>query len=211
MRSWISRHRRTAVAMLGLGVAGLAWASPWDIDMFDSAMVKPYEWKMRPTVPEGSVPRANGGAMTRPAGAGTYQNDWEATVDRFALPDTLHSPFGDGEDQVKLGQTIFGINCQPCHGPEGKGGGPVTQNDPAQNIARFPVPAPMLSGPGAITPIRSDGYIYGTIRNGGAVMPAHAVMLTDKERWSVVSYIRSLEGTAYTPPAPTTPATGGTP
>lgn len=210
MRSWISRHRAAVVGLVGLGAAGLAWASPWDIDMFDSAMVKPYEWKMRPTIPEGSVQRANG-TLVRPGAAGYYQNDYEGAIDRFAVGDTLQTPFGHTEEQVALGQRIFGINCQPCHGPEGKGGGPVTHNDPAQKIARFPVPAPMLSGPGNISALRSDGYLYGTIRNGGAVMPAHAVMLTDKERWSIVSYIRTLEGTAYNAPAPAAPATGGTP
>lgn len=193
---------------LGLLAAGLAWASPWDIDMIDTVQVKAYERPMRTVVPEGSVQRSSPTNGGRPSANGTYQNDYEPTYDRYVDGDKLFTPFGHGEDQAALGKTIFGINCLPCHGPEGKGGGPVTQNDAEKKIARFPVPAPMLSGAGNISALRSDGYLYLTIRNGGAVMPAHAVMLTDKERWSVVSYIRTLEGTAYAPPAP---AATGTP
>lgn len=196
MRSWIRRNKVVALATASFGVAGIAWASPWDIDMFDSTMLKAYEWKMRPTVPEGSVQRPQG-SVTQPGASGWYQTDWEPALDRFKDGDRLTNPFADDATLADTGKRIFTINCQPCHGVEGKGGGPVTHNDPDKKIARYPVPAPMLSGPGNISALRSDGYIYLTIRNGGAVMPAHAVMLTDKERWSVVSYIRTLEGTAH--------------
>lgn len=203
MRSVKSSRSRWLLGF-GLLAGGLAWASPWDIDMMDAVQVKPFEQPMRPTVPEGSVQRPQGGAVTRPGEAGVYQNDYERKLDRFVDGGNVNTPYGHDAAQVALGQKIFAINCQPCHGAEGKGGGPVTHNNPEQKIARFPVPAPMLSGPGNVSTLRSDGYIYLTIRNGGAVMPAHAVMLTSKERWSVVSYIRSLEGTAYVPPAPAT-------
>lgn len=194
----------------GLLVAGLAWASPWDIDMIDSRMMKAYEWHMRPSIPEGSVQRP-AGAVTRPGGNGTYQNDYIPAGDRTAPgTDTMANPYPVTKATIAQGQHLFQVTCAPCHGIDGKGGGPVTKNDPAAAINRFPVPAPLLSGAGAVSAQRSDGYIYFTIRNGGALMPAYGVSLTDRERWAVVAYIRTLEGTTYTPPAPAAP-TAGTP
>ena len=198
MRKWLQPRFLTGA---GLFVAGLAWASPWDIDMIDSRAFKTFEWAMRPPrAPEAVQTRV--GAIPRPGAVGTYQNDYIAPVDRVADGDRLTNPYAVDTATIVKGATTFQITCAPCHGPEGKGGGPVTHNDPSQNIARFPIPAPMLSGPGAVSAMRADGYIYGTIRNGGALMPAYGVSLTDRERWAVVAYIRTLEGGAYVPPAP---------
>jgi mono/diheme cytochrome c family protein len=201
--------RRRLWVGLGLLVAGVAWASPWDIDMVDSVMFKAYEWKMRP-LPEGSVQRHDAGLPLAKAN-GFYQTDYIAAVDRNTVGDTLHDPYPVDDASLAQGKRLFQITCAPCHGIEGKGGGPVTQNDPAKNIRRFPLPAPLLSGPGAVTAVRSDGYIYGTIRNGGALMPPYAVALTDAERWSVISYIRTLDGATYSaaPAAPAAPAPTG--
>lgn len=205
-----NRTRKAALVVGGLLAAGVAWASPWDIDMIDSIAFKAYEWQMLQQ-PLGSVQRDPVG----PKPAGAYQVAYVAPVDRMnaAQVDPMVNPYGSDPAVIEMGKRQFEITCQPCHGVEGKGGGTVTYNDPAQNIRRFQLPAPMLSGPGAVSAIRSDGYIYGTIRNGGALMPSYGISLTDAERWSIVAYIRTLDGGAYVPPAPpteTTPATGGT-
>jgi mono/diheme cytochrome c family protein len=203
-----NKRRRLWVG-LGLLVAGVAWASPWDIDMIDSVNFKAYEWKMRP-LPEGSVQRHDAG-IPRAKPDGFYQNDYVAPVDRNTVGDTLHDPYPIDATALAQGKKLFQVTCAPCHGVEGKGGGPVTHNDPANNIRRFPLPAPLLSGPGAVTALRTDGYIYGTLRNGGALMPPYAVSLTDAERWSIISYIRTLDGAQYTAPAEAAPATPAAP
>ncbi|MDP2308235.1 MAG: c-type cytochrome [Pseudomonadota bacterium] len=208
------RKRRRFVVAAGLLVAGVAWASPWDIDMVDSYASKAYEWKMRPT-PEASVQRAPTGPKT----PGAYQVAYVAPVDRVTESDALVNPYPADAAALAEGKALLQVTCAPCHGVDGKGGGPVTQNDPAKDIRRFPLPAPLLSGPGAVTALRSDGYIYATIRNGGALMPAYGISLTDHERWSIVSYMRTLEGAQLapptTPPVPAAvpaavPAKGGT-
>lgn len=192
----------------GLLLAGLAWASPWDLDMVDSRAAKAYEWRMRPAIPEGSIQRPNG-AVARPGEVGTYQNDYIAPGDRMAPgTDAMKNPYPVDDATVATGSHLFQVTCAPCHGIEGKGGGPVTTNDPTKGINRFPVPAPNLSGPGAAPAMRSDGYLYYTIRNGGALMPAYGTSLTDRERWAVVTYLRTLPGTAYTPPAAAAASTG---
>jgi hypothetical protein len=45
---------------------------------------------------------------------------------------------------------------------------------------------------------RSDGYIYGIIRNGRGVMPSYN-RIEEADRWDVVNYVRTLQaGTADT-------------
>lgn len=207
----LDRKKKVWLAFGGLLVAGIAWASPWDIDMIDSRAFKAYEWHMRPSIPEGSVQRPSG-TLARPGGVGTYQNDYIPAGDRLApTTDAMANPYPVDTKVTAQGEHLFQVSCAPCHGVEGKGGGPVTQNDPANNIKRFPIPAPLLSGAGAVTKSRSDGYLYYTIRNGGALMPAYGISLTDRERWSIVAYLRTLEGNTYVPPAPVAPTTTGTP
>lgn len=195
------QNPRRWLALGGLLIAGGAWAFPWDIDMVDSRAFRAYEWKMKQPIPDGAIQRPSG-AIQRAREVGGYQNDYIAPLDRNAAGvDAMTSPYGADEATIAQGKHLFQVSCAPCHGVEGKGGGPVTHNDPAKGINRFLVPAPMLSGEGAVSAIRTDGYIYGTIRNGGNLMPKYGLSLTDRERWSIVSYIRTLDGATYKPPA----------
>lgn len=205
-RFWTKKGFWMAVGLLA---GGVAVASPWDIDMIDSRGVKAFRWKMMPPKVEGTIQREGGGAITHARPNGYYQTDYIAQYDR-TTPEgaALTSPYGDTEAQLATGKHLFQVNCAPCHGIDGKGGGPVVQNDPAKGRKRFQMPAPLLSGDGNVSTLRTDGYIYLTIRNGGAGMPAYGVGLTDAERWAIVSYIRTLEGAAYQAP---TPAPTGTP
>jgi mono/diheme cytochrome c family protein len=201
-------NRRPLLAGLGLFAAGMAWAFPWDIDMVDSYTFKAYEWKMLPQ-PATSVQRAPVG----PKSAGSYQTAYVASVDRTqsAVVDPMVNPYPADEAHLAEGKRLFQVSCAPCHGVEGKGGGPVTNHNPAQGLNRFPLPAPLLSGPGAVTAVRTDGYLYATIRHGGALMPGYGISLTEQERWSIVSYMRTLDGAAAPAPTPAPQPTGGTP
>jgi len=169
---------------------------------------------MAPARVEGTVQRPSG-TVTRASGNGHYQNDYIAAGDRMAPGvDDMHSPYPTDDKTVAQGEHLFQVSCAPCHGIKGEGNGPVTYNkpsdDPKKAIRRFMMPAPLLSGEGAASALRSDGYIYYTIRNGGVGMPMYGISLTDEERWSVVTYIRTLEGAAYKPPEPA-PSTTTTP
>ncbi len=200
------KHPRRWLVAGGLLVAGAAYSSPWDIDMVDSRSFKAYEWKMMPPIPEGSLQRP-AGAVQRAKPIGSYQNDYIAPIDRNDdSTESVVNPYPVDKATIAQGTKLFQVSCAPCHGEEGKGGGPVTHNDPAAGMNRFVVPAPMLSGDGAVAAIRSDGYIYGTIRNGDGIMPRYGISLTDRERWSIVAYIRTLDGAAYKNAVPVVPA-----
>jgi len=177
--------------VLALGLLGStpAQAFPWDIDMVDAQFFKAYEWAMM-NLPDGAV------TMNR-----YHENGDRMTPEGQAMVD----PYGEPTPKdLASGKRMFDVYCVTCHGPDGKGGSPVTFNDPANNIRRFPIPPPMLSGDGAITALRSDGYIYLTIRNGGAIMPKYGPSMDDREIWDTVAYIRTLPGAQYVaPPQPT--------
>lgn len=179
-----------AAALCGAGLLAStpAQAFPWDWDMVDAEFFRAYEWAMM-TLPEGAV----------------TTNLYVANADRTtpegqALTSPISSPSGA---DLALGQRMFTVYCQTCHGVDGTGGAPVTVNDPAKNIKRYPIPAPMLSGAGSISAVRTDGYLYLTIRNGGAIMPRYGSQMDDHEMWAIVAYIRTLEGAAHkAPPQP---------
>jgi putative copper export protein/methionine-rich copper-binding protein CopC/mono/diheme cytochrome c family protein len=90
-------------------------------------------------------------------------------------------------DQVSIatGHVLYQANCLPCHGVQGKGDGPA-------GLALIPHPADLTvhTAPG----LHSDGQLFLWITNGypGSAMPAFGQSLSDKQRWQLVNYIRTL-------------------
>nr|MBA2688942.1 cytochrome c [Gemmatimonadaceae bacterium] len=76
----------------------------------------------------------------------------------------------------------YQINCVPCHGDAGMGDGPVT---------KYGMPGIALISD--VTKARSDGYIFGMIRNGRGLMPPYN-RIEEMDRWDVVNYLRGLQG-----------------
>lgn len=82
------------------------------------------------------------------------------------------------------GATVFKINCESCHGPQGHGDGPVgAVLDPApKNLAELQTTA-------------GDDYLFWRISTGkeGTAMVAWKGVLTDEQIWQVASFIRTLK------------------
>ncbi len=155
------------LAILGAGfVLGGAIVIRWQDDMTQTAKVVPGEQVF--AMPTATVPRT-GGELLLP------REEREAAAKRpNPIPATLES--------VAKGHKLFAIFCTPCHGPEGKGDGPVA--------TKF-IPPPDLTN-AALQKARTDGYIQHVIGTGGAVMPAYGEALAPEERWHVVNFVRSL-------------------
>jgi len=100
---------------------------------------------------------------------------------REEMDKSLVNPVPVTEQSVENGRRLFEIYCVHCHGADGKGMGPVA--------AKF-IPPPDLTLP--FFQQKSDGYLYGTIRNGGPIMPAHGDLIAPRERWEIVNFLRSL-------------------
>ncbi len=90
--------------------------------------------------------------------------------------------------RAKSGKVLFAGKCGPCHGPQGKGDGPYSLSEGIR---------PRDLSMGALLSIRTDEFLFGIIKNGGAsvgfseVMPPFGVSMSDEEIKNVVQYVRS--------------------
>ncbi len=155
---------RAIIAFALLCVVTEGWGMPWSTDMYDQPSVKPQERQIQ--VPEDSVP----------------VNGKTEQIPRDIADKTLKNPISATPESIELGRQRFALTCSPCHGLSAKGEGPV---------ARKFIPPPDLTGD--FVQARSDGYIFGTMTNGGAIMPSYRIQLSPEQRWDIVNYIRSLK------------------
>lgn len=86
---------------------------------------------------------------------------------------------------VDWGRLLFSTYCVPCHGESGRGDGPI--------VKVFTAPKDLT---GAGVQDRADGWIFGTIRNGGNLMPRYGHELAPEDRRAIVAYVRTLGGRA---------------
>ncbi|MBU2652131.1 MAG: cytochrome c [Bacteroidetes bacterium] len=97
---------------------------------------------------------------------------------------TMDSPM---KNDTIPGKAMFELICMQCHGMFGDGKGKLFTS----GWYSYP-PASLLSEKMKTVP---DGEIYHVITVGYNLMGAHGSLLTPPERWSVVSYVRKLQGT----------------
>jgi mono/diheme cytochrome c family protein len=163
--------KKTTLAIALLIAPAVAQAWPWSKDMSEQISIKPQE-SVDPSNPgmqpysERSVPIP---------GTTSFVKDMDAA-------DKQKNPVAANQKSLELGGRLFGIYCTPCHGYAGKGDGLVGQKLVLQ-------PYNLTA---AQTRERSDGYIWGMMTFGGAVMPSYANDLSPTERWNVVNYVRKV-------------------
>lgn len=148
------------------GLMGGVIVLRWTHNMTETVKVVPGERVF--AMPAGTLPRT-GGELTPPREAR------DAAAKR-------QNPIKAAPASLAHGQALFAIYCTPCHGPGGKGDGPVSP--------KF-IPPPDITHP-SIQKARTDGYLQHVIGTGGAVMPAYGEALSPEERWDVVNYLRSI-------------------
>ncbi|MFQ5853952.1 MAG: c-type cytochrome [Candidatus Binatia bacterium] len=102
------------------------------------------------------------------------------------------APAGPGGNAAK-GKEIYQERCVLCHGSKGHGW------DWDKKVVRPPVPVPNLV---EVVPKRSDDYLMTVVRDGGEAvrltrfMPAFGFNMSEQELRDVVTYLRSLQGSA---------------
>ena len=89
------------------------------------------------------------------------------------------------ESNVNNGKVLYERFCDHCHGEKGAGDGKVSNNDAINP------PANAFEKP--------DGQMFYSITYGKGMMGAHNTQLNQKERWQVISYIKSMNGTEVIP------------
>ncbi|HVP38621.1 MAG TPA: cytochrome c [Candidatus Saccharimonadales bacterium] len=154
-----------SVALAGLLAAQAAGAFPWSPDMRRSPGLRPQRKILMPA--DSTVPR-------------TGKVDFGL---RREAADRLVNPVPRTPAAEAAGKATFDTFCFPCHGPAGRGDGPVA--------AKFPGVANLTQ---PLTQGRSDGYIYVYIRHGGILMPSYGFGVKPHSAWEVVHYVRKLQG-----------------
>jgi mono/diheme cytochrome c family protein len=96
----------------------------------------------------------------------------------------LSNPLASNAGAVVRGRAAYQTYCSQCHGPNAKGFGTV-----GQSFA--PLPADLHA---QVVQSQSDGQLYARISLGYRRHPAMYSTVTDRDRWSLVSFIRSLAG-----------------
>jgi mono/diheme cytochrome c family protein len=185
-----SRTRLSAIvlAVVGLGVSSVALGLPWDTDMADGQQRKGYSFEMK-APPEGAIAQPD--ALTGARFVPTFERKSPEAL-------ALVNPLPADDATVAQGKHMYEVYCAPCHG-NGVQLGPVAQPGRFSGVA-------VLAGAAGVLPGLADGTVYLTIRNGGDRMPSYEWAMSDEEMWSVVSYVRTLDGAARKGAESVTPA-----
>ncbi|MFZ0693284.1 MAG: copper homeostasis membrane protein CopD [Alphaproteobacteria bacterium] len=93
----------------------------------------------------------------------------------------FNSPTGYTAHSVAVGARSFAQNCAACHGPEGRGDGPLAKTLP---IAPADLAAAHIYG-------HLPGDLFWWISNGvsGTPMPAFAQTVDEEKRWDLIDFI----------------------
>ena len=114
-----------------------------------------------------------------PVASGQKAKKWEAP----ASVSELKNPFKGDAGSFAEGKKLYVAMCVVCHGETGKGNG-------AASVTLSPHPANFLS---IEIENESDGAIFWKLTEGNPPMAAYKTLLTDDQRWKLVTFIRTLE------------------
>jgi mono/diheme cytochrome c family protein len=95
----------------------------------------------------------------------------------------LKNPFANNEDALKKGKKLYAQNCAICHGDKGKGDG-------IAGAALKPKPANFTL---ESIQSQSDGAIFWKLTAGRSPMAAYKEILSEEQRWQLITYIRTLK------------------
>ncbi len=108
----------------------------------------------------------------------TAQNNWIAPKEA----DSFINPLS-GKTIIKAGKKLFKNQCVVCHGALGKGDG-------VAGMGLNPKPSDLTSEK---VQSQSDGALFWKITNGNAPMASYKDILSEEQRWQLVTYIRTLK------------------
>jgi mono/diheme cytochrome c family protein len=198
-----SRSARLRAALLVAVVPVMAACGDWFTTFARQPSIHPWQVATMDSARRDSVPPRGNPQGSVPL-YGESVPDWlfsfanqPLTLDSFAV---LRNPNPPTDASINNGHRYYQMNCAVCHGDLGNGDGSASAAKVPGGM--FPIP---ITSQTAMD--RTDGYIFGIIRNGRILMPRYN-RIEAKDRWDVVNYVRGLQGKLGRP-VPTGPL--GTP
>ena len=169
--------KKLSLAVALMFAPSLAQAWPWSQDMANQVSIKPQE----------SVDPANPGMAAFPKRSQPVAGTTVVVKDQEAAK-KMANPVVADDKSVAKGRRLYEIYCTPCHGNSGTGDGLV-----GEKLIMKPWDLTLTNQMHTWNPKEyPDGYIFGYMSLGGAVMPSYANDLSAPERWHVVNYIRKV-------------------
>ncbi len=95
----------------------------------------------------------------------------------------MDNPLKVSRERLWHGREQFEINCKHCHGPAGFGDGTVVQRG---------FPSPPSFHQERLRDV-ADGRLFEVITKGHGRMPAFGSLISVKDRWTIVAFIRALQ------------------
>jgi len=127
-------------------------------------------------------------SMTPPLGTIAYGgelpyflNNTTEDYERAALE--VHSPLQSSKGNIEAGQDLYTKMCTHCHGVAGKGDGKISQNGLINGIPDYTTKLKDLQ----------EGKMFHTITYGKGLMGRHEQLLSKKERWQVIEWVKCLQ------------------
>ena len=180
----VTRYMTRAMRLGALALLLPLSACEWFSDFKRQPKIDPWESPNLTTPPRGNPQFSVPVTGTAVSGFQVSYAPLPGTVDSMS---SLRNPTGPGDASLANGRQYYAINCAVCHGDAGKGDGPAVQYGMVG-----------INLLGDLTKNRTDGYLFGMMRNGRGLMPTYN-RIEEMDRWDVVNYVRGLQGLLAAP------------
>lgn len=139
------------------------------------------------------------GTMARGDMAGyPYKNDSAG----YAMSVNVKSPLDPAAVDMKEAERLYLVNCGICHGTKLDGNGPLWKGGEGP----FPNKPIALVGDAKYEAM-TEGMMFHSVTYGKNSMGSYASQLSTKQRWEVITYVKSKQGKTVAPAAATADST----
>lgn len=110
-----------------------------------------------------------------------------------AAGEGMVNPLEKNTKNLEGGKLLYSYMCQHCHGKKGDGKGTITH--PVYGaVPSYADSQPNRRGNRAMKDLK-EGHIYHAIIYGLNAMGPHASQISENERWKIIMYVQTLQGT----------------
>lgn len=116
-----------------------------------------------------------------------YAMDLGADTTNYTAAKAAKNPYPALDaNQMKEAERLYLVNCAICHGPKLDGNGPLYKGGEG----------PFKAAPrNLITYVLPEGQMFYSMTYGKRAMGSYASQITSKQRWMIIDYIKSKQGT----------------